>query len=117
VGDLEHRRASKAGGQIVEFDPRTYDVLQHDPIQGQIRHDLLQPRILVAELLQLVRLTGQHAAVHLLPAVERLLGNPDLVRATNQSRAPSRSAELTRVRLAEADRASSPRCRVESAMG
>jgi len=50
---------------------------RHHLVQGQIRHHALQARILVAELLELARFTGQHAAGRLLPAVERLLRNPD----------------------------------------
>ena len=49
------------------------DILKHGLVQTQIRHQLLQPCILIAQLLQLPDLAGLQPTVFLLPAVKRLL--------------------------------------------
>jgi hypothetical protein len=54
------------------------DILEHDLVQGQIGDDALQPRILLAQLLELRSFTVEHRAIRLLSSVERLLGDPDL---------------------------------------
>jgi hypothetical protein len=54
------------------------DVLQHDLVERQVGDEAFQLGVFVTQLLELPRLAGQHAAVRLLPAIKRLLGNPDL---------------------------------------
>ena len=53
-------------------------VLEHDLVERQVGDEPFQLGVFVAQLLQLAGFTGQHPAVDLLPAVERLLGDPDL---------------------------------------
>jgi hypothetical protein len=54
------------------------DILEHDLVQGQVRDEAFQLGVFVAELLQLAGFTGRHPAIDSLPAVERLLRDPDL---------------------------------------
>ena len=54
------------------------DVLQHLPIQSQVRHDLLQPAILVLQRLQPTHLVGQQPAIALLPVEVGRLTDPCL---------------------------------------
>lgn len=56
---------SRVSEQALELSPN--DILQHLAVQRQVRDDLLQPRILVLELLQLLHLRRQHARVFFLP--------------------------------------------------
>jgi len=51
--------------------------VKHLLVEREIRHQALQPTILVLELLHLLDLARRHLA-ELLPAVERLLGDPEL---------------------------------------
>ena len=52
------------------------DVLEDVLVQAQVRDQLLELAVLVLELLQPPQLADAEPAVHLLPAVERLLRNP-----------------------------------------
>jgi hypothetical protein len=54
------------------------DFLQHVPIERQISHQALEPRVLVAQLAQLAHLEEAEVAVALLPVVVRRLANPHL---------------------------------------
>jgi hypothetical protein len=54
------------------------NVLQHDLVERQVGDEAFQFGILLTELLQLARFARRHPAVHLLPAVVRLLRDPDL---------------------------------------
>ena len=47
------------------------------PIEREVRHDLLQLRILVAQRPQLAQLLQAEAGELLFPAVERLLADPE----------------------------------------
>jgi len=54
------------------------DVLQDRLVQAELRDQLLEPRVLLLQLLELAHLVGLHPRVLLLPAIERLLRNADL---------------------------------------
>ncbi len=54
------------------------DVLQHHLVERQVGDEALEFGIFVAQLLQLAGFAGRHPAVDLLPAIEGLLGDPDL---------------------------------------
>jgi hypothetical protein len=54
------------------------DILQQDLVQGQVGDEAFEFGVFVAQLLQLAGFTWRHAAIDLLPAIERLLGDPDL---------------------------------------
>jgi hypothetical protein len=54
------------------------DILQDRLIETQIRHELLQARILVLQLFELSHLIRLQAGVLLLSAIKRLLRNPHL---------------------------------------
>jgi len=71
-------------------------ILQHDLVERQVRHQALQLRVFVAQLLQLTGFTGQHSAVDLLPAVERLLGDPDLATDISHRDAPGHLLQYRR---------------------
>lgn len=65
-------------------------VPEHLPIQRQVRHDLLQARILVFDLLQPPHLVGRQARIFLLPALASRLADPGLphISATDVSPLP-----------------------------
>ena len=53
-------------------------ILEHDLVQRQVRHQPLRLSHIVSQLLQLTDYARLRAAVNLLPAIERLLREPNL---------------------------------------
>jgi hypothetical protein len=70
------RRQACVSGQASELSAD--HVLQHFPVERQLRDDLLQPRILVRESLQPPHLVRQQPAVSLLPVEVSRLADPRL---------------------------------------
>ena len=65
------------------------DVLQHDFVQGQVRHQALQLGVLVLQLFELPNLFRFQSRIPLLPPVERLLSNPEVTDEVGNGGAPS----------------------------
>jgi len=65
-----------AGAEALELF--SDDLLQHVAIERQIRHELLQLAVLLAQLPQLSQFTQTYPAVLSLPGVKCLLANPEL---------------------------------------
>src|SRR5690606_13440631 len=72
----EPYRRAPAGGQASELS--LDDVLQHLLVERQVRHDPLQPAVLLLELPQPLHLRRHQTAVLRLPIVVRRLADPRL---------------------------------------
>jgi hypothetical protein len=73
---LEMICADFLAGVSLEANHRLQRVL----VQAQIRHQVLQSRVLVPQLLYLLHLTHVHPAVLRLPGLDRVLGHPQFPR-------------------------------------
>jgi hypothetical protein len=62
--------------------------LQHILVQTQIRYQLLQPRVLIAQMLDLFRFAHIHVAVLRLPGIDRVFETP-YSRATSSTVRPA----------------------------
>lgn len=74
--NFDQASANAGGAEALEF--YSDDLLQHVPIERQIRHQPLQLRVLIAHLSQLSQLAQTHTGVLPLPDVTHLLADPQL---------------------------------------
>jgi hypothetical protein len=63
--------------------------MQHVLVQAQVRHQLAQPRVLIAQLFRFLRLAHIHAAVLRVPGIDRMLFDTPTSRATSSALRPA----------------------------
>jgi hypothetical protein len=81
LSDTPNSSSSATTTRRREFGVRIFSLgheLQHVDVQGLIRHDALETRVLLLEFLQALGVVGLHAAILIAPAVPGRLGDLEL---------------------------------------